>query len=55
MGAFLKRLHAPKAFGGIAGLVDASHVFPQAVLEVITLVAQRVRNLPAMQETWVNP
>ena len=38
VGASLKRLYVPKAFGGIAGLdVDASHVFPQGILEDITV------------------
>lgn len=35
------KLHVPKAFGGIAGCeVDASHMFPQVVLAVATLVAR---------------
>ena len=34
------KLHVPKAFAGMAGCeVDASHIFPQVVLAVATLVA----------------
>ena len=39
MGVTICRLHVPNAFGGRARFdVDTSHVFPQDVLAVITLV-----------------
>lgn len=40
VGVSQSKPHLPKTFGGMAGSeVDASHIFPQVVLAVATLVA----------------
>lgn len=39
MGVSLYRLHVPDTFGRGAGFdMEASHIFPQGVLEIVTLV-----------------